>query len=154
MTKHLCSPLLVVVIFSGCVSYPSGMTELGTESQEWAYTGEATYIGWFGMNNKSKPEVYREALLDALKSAEVDELENVHVWTTDFRLGALVASVSSAVITALAYTTTMGEGAAVLLALAILALSGLEVQKITVTGTAPVVDLRGVMKPLDEPNNP
>ena len=141
MTKHICTALIVVVILSGCVSYPSGMTELGTESLEKMYTGEATYVGWYGLDTKSKPEVYREALAKALEAAGtgVDELENVQVWTTDLRLGGIAAGVSSAAIMALAANSRSLDSAetTALVSLAIVLLSGLEVQTFTVTGTMP-----------------
>ena len=141
MTKHICTALIVVVILSGCVSYPSGMTELGTESLEKTYTGEATHFDWYGLNAQDKPRVYREALRRALEAAGtgVDELENVQVWTTDLRLGVVATGVSSAVMTALAANSRSYDSVTTtaVVALAIVLLSGLEVQTFTVTGTAP-----------------
>ena len=131
-------------MFSGCITAPSQLSDLGTESANRKVVGSDTYVGFLGLSARGKEEVYESALRDALNAAPpgTTVLEDVKLWETQYNGVAGIAAVFVGSVP-LVLALVMGDPdqieALSLVAEALILLSlGIEVTKYTVVG-APVV---------------
>lgn len=94
LTKHrtlLMSIMLGCIAFvglAGCVTAPASLIELGAEQPGPRVSGDALYVGWYGvsLNGRTKPEAFESAVSQAseiaLEQGYSPTLENTRLWTT------------------------------------------------------------------------
>lgn len=135
MYRTAVSILVTLGILGGCVTSPSLLQDLGTETSEPTVIGKSTYVGWFGLSNRDKHEVYEAALRDALDKAPAGttQLRETKLWTKAYK-GPVV--LSTALTTAIAYLPASSDTIvyAIILGLWGIAASGLEISEYVVTG--------------------
>ena len=144
-TKHRISLglMCVVLVFSGCITAPSQLSDLGRESASRKVVGTDMYVGFLGLSARGKEEVYESALRDALNAAPpgTTVLEDVKLWETQYNSIGSVGAVFLGSIP-LVLALVMGDPDQIqALSLAVEALIvlsfGIEITKYTVVG-APV----------------
>ena len=127
--------LIASLLCSGCVTAPSGITELGNEKLATDVRGDALYIGWYGIELVDKPGVYQKALKEAIGRAQqqgyAPELSDVKVWTTNYVGFQALLSLLPATIAVLSEDEIIGT---LIMTFGTVLIGGLEVQKYTVSG--------------------
>ena len=125
-----------IVLFAGCVTYPSQLTDLGEETSSPTVSGSAMYVGFFGAG-RAKDKVYEEALKKALLNGGTSKLSDVKMWETYYTsasMGAvLIAGMIPLLIVGFDDTNQIAIATIIAETLVLLA-SGLDVRKYTVVG--------------------